>query len=120
MDEPIFTKRELAIMQILWGTNEELSARVISEQTKISKNTIQAVLRKLLEAKYIKTSSIGYSGTVLTRLYRPVMTEEAYLSTVVSKATMERLISNFVAQQENSEYLDHLNNLIQAKKDGLS
>lgn len=116
MDEPIFTKRELAIMQILWGTNEELSARVISEQTKISKNTIQAVLRKLLEAKYIKTSSIGYSGTVLTRLYRPVMTEDAYLGTVVSKATMERMITNFVAQQDNSDYLDRLEDLIQKKK----
>ena len=41
-------------------------------------NTVQAVLRKLLKYQLVEVADIVYSGTVLSRSYRPTITSEEF------------------------------------------
>ncbi|BDR59091.1 BlaI/MecI/CopY family transcriptional regulator [Xylocopilactobacillus apicola] len=117
MDKLKFTKRELDIMHVLWDEKAPLSAKeVYDKNSTISLNTIQAVLRKLLRNKLIKTAEIGYSGTVLTRKYSPLLTEEDYLSSQFSKKSITNLISLLI-KESSSEDLDSIEDLITKKRE---
>ena len=87
------TKRELDVMTILWESSRPL---VASEITKIDEtlniNTVQAVIRKLLDKKYIEVDDIVYSGTVLTRSYKPALSKK--------EMAVQRFIGQF---QENDK-----------------
>lgn len=87
------TKREMDVMTVLWESDTPL---VASEITKIEEslniNTVQAVIRKLLDKKYIEVADIVYSGTVLTRSYRPTLSKK--------DLTVQRFIGQF---QENDK-----------------
>ena len=73
------TNRELEIMQLLWHADHPLIASEIATlKPDLTINTVQAVLRNLLKYKYIEVADIVYSGTVLTRSYRPLITEQDF------------------------------------------
>lgn len=58
------TKKELQLMTVLWNSSVALSANDISNiNPDLNKNTIQVVLKKLLDKDLIKVDNIGYSGT---------------------------------------------------------
>ncbi len=111
------TRREEDILHVLWRSDKALSARVIADETDISMNTVQAVLRKLLKGEYIETASIGYSGTVLTREYVATITEDTYYATLISNSAMKNLVANFINNDADKSDLDQLSELIAAKKD---
>lgn len=73
------TKRDLDIMSILWKSKEPETASMIAKYNPdLTMNTIQAVLRKLLKSNFIKVADIVYSGTVLTRSYKPAISQEDF------------------------------------------
>lgn len=114
------TKREQEIMGIFWASSEALSANdIYKERSDISKNTIQAVLRKLKNIDMIKVADIGYSGTVLTRLYRPIVTQDEFVSQTLSQKSLKNLVVGFV-DTSDAEDLDYLEKLIQEKRDKLN
>lgn len=103
------TKRERQIMNIFWNSDKPLSANDIAvQQQDLSKNTIQAVVRKLKNHDLLKVADIGYSGTVLTRLYSPNVTQEDFLAAELSDLSLLNLITNFI---ETNKDIDTLNNL---------
>ncbi|WP_195960989.1 BlaI/MecI/CopY family transcriptional regulator [Enterococcus casseliflavus] len=103
------TKRERQIMNIFWNSDKPLSANDIAvQQQDLSKNTIQAVVRKLKNHDLLKVADIGYSGTVLTRLYSPNVTQEDFLAAELSDQSLLNLIANFI---ETNKDIDTLNNL---------
>ena len=103
------TKRERQIMNIFWNADKPLSANDIAvQQQDLSKNTIQAVVRKLKNHDLLKVADIGYSGTVLTRLYSPNVTQEDFLAAELSDQSLLNLITNFI---ETNKDIDTLNNL---------
>ena len=103
------TKRERQIMNIFWNSDKPLSANDIAvQQQDLSKNTIQAVVRKLKNHDLLKVADIGYSGTVLTRLYSPNVTQEDFLAAELSEQSLLNLITNFI---ETNKDIDTLNNL---------
>lgn len=117
MTKIALTKREIQIMQILWNSKVALSARDITEESNgLSHNTVQAVLRKMLKLNYIKTDGVGYSGTVLTRKYTPVLTQKSYLSSSMTPVGMRDLIANFIESAHDEKDLDALENLINKKR----
>ena len=98
------TKRERQIMNIFWNSDKPLSANDIAvQQQDLSKNTIQAVVRKLKNHDLLKVADIGYSGTVLTRLYSPNVTQEDFLAAELSDQSLLNLITNFI--ETNKEQL---------------
>lgn len=87
------TKREMDVMTILWESNTPLVASEITKMDdSLNINTVQAVIRKLLDKKYIEVADIVYSGTVLTRSYRPTLSKK--------EMTVQRFIKQF---QENDK-----------------
>ena len=103
------TKRERQIMNIFWNSDKPLSANDIAvQQQDLSKNTIQAVVRKLKNHDLLKVADIGYSGTVLTRLYSPNVTQEDFLAAELSDQSLLNLITTFI---ETNKDIDTLNNL---------
>lgn len=115
------TKRERQIMNIFWNAEKPLSANDIAlQQQELSKNTIQAVVRKLKNHDLLKVADIGYSGTVLTRLYAPNVSQEEFLAAELSDQSLLKLVTNFVESTKDSEALNNLADLIQARQQKLS
>lgn len=111
------TKKELQLMTVLWNSSIALSANDISNiNPDLNKNTIQVVLKKLLDKELIKVDNIGYSGTVLTRLYVPVVSQETYVSQSLTNQTMKKLVANFIDSSDTMEELSEIEKRIAQKK----
>ena len=68
------TNREMDILNILWNSEEPLVASEIAKRDDtLTVNTVQATLRKLLKQELVEVADIVYSGTVLSRRYRPTV-----------------------------------------------
>ncbi|MGL5258550.1 MAG: BlaI/MecI/CopY family transcriptional regulator [Lachnospiraceae bacterium] len=128
------TKREFDIMTILWEADKPLIAsEIVTISNEITINTVQAVLKKLLQYKYIKIDEIVYSGKVLTRSYIPLLTPEEYQLNYISSlfknlSDVPNAAANFVstlldsemdAQQLLSE-IEQLEQVIMKKKQQLT
>lgn len=73
------SNREIDILMILWNNSVSMTAsEVVKTDETLTMNTVQAVLRKLLKENYIEVAEIVYSGTVLTRSYRPKVSREEF------------------------------------------
>ena len=73
------TGREKDILSILWNSEKGLIAsEVVKERDDLTINTVQAVLKKLLRRNLIEVDQIVYSGTVLSRSYKPTLTEAEF------------------------------------------
>ncbi len=73
------TKRDMDVMNILWDSDEPKTALIVKAKPELTMNTVQAVLRKLLKNNLIEVADIVYSGTVLTRSYKSMVTQEEFL-----------------------------------------
>ena len=111
------TKRENEIMQILWDSEEAMSAaEIMNASNGISLNTIQQVLQKLLKMNYVHVSSIGQNKKALMRLYRPSVDEADYVSSYINKSTYAKLATNFIVQTNDDKILEELSKLIEKKR----
>ena len=76
-NELSLTQREMDVMTILWKSETPLVAsEIANSNSSLNINTVQAVIRKLLNKKYIVVADIVYSGTVLTRSYKPAISKK--------------------------------------------
>lgn len=74
-----FSKREKEIMDILWNSDEALTAsEIISHNQELKMPTVQAVLKKLLNNNIVEVADIVYSGNVLSRTYHPCISADEY------------------------------------------
>lgn len=81
------TGREEDIMNILWSSDNPLTAKEIVEKSNgLKMNTVQACLRNLLKNGIIDVKDVVYSNTVLARSYVPAITAEDF---AVTKLTAE-------------------------------
>ena len=79
------TGRERDILSILWNAEKSLIAsEVVTYRDDLTINTVQAVLKKLLKRNLIEVDQIVYSGTVLSRSYKPTLTEAEFQTKMIS------------------------------------
>ena len=121
------------ILKILWTSEDALTASGISEQGDgISINTVQATLKKLLKRDLIHVDQIVYSGTVLSRAYRPSVSQEDFeLKRYVSNMkriqgndfSCSQFVASFLGQESNRQKIrqeiDQLELLLAQKKQEL-
>lgn len=127
------TNREYDIMKILWTSENALTAsNIVEHAEELSINTVQATLKKLLKRDLIQIDKIVYSGTVLTRAYRPSISQEEF-ETKRYVSNMRKLhngnfsCSHFVAaflgqeedQQKARNEIDQLEMLLAQKRNEL-
>lgn len=73
------SKREKEIMDILWNASEPLTAsEIIAQNSALKVPTVQAVLKKLLNERLVEVADVVYSGNVLSRRYRPLISADEY------------------------------------------
>ena len=127
------TNREYDILKILWTSEDALTASGISEQGDgISINTVQATLKKLLKRDLIHVDQIVYSGTVLSRAYRPSVSQEDFeLKRYVNNMkriqgndfSCSQFVASFLGQEKNrqkvQQEIDQLELLLAQKKQEL-
>lgn len=78
------TRRDMDILHILWDNGESMTAtQIVHADSSLTMNTVQAVLRRLLKEELIEVDKIVYSGTVLSRSFRPVMSEEDFETSLI-------------------------------------
>ena len=83
------TVRENEIMEIFWHSDKPLSANdVYNVQPELSKNTIQAVLRKLLKMNYLEVAGIGYNKNSLTREFKASISQSQYFSNFLVEVSL--------------------------------
>ena len=98
----LLTKRQNEVMSVLWGSDLPLSAnQICNENESLNMNTVQQVLKALLKMQFIKVEDIGYSNTVLTRLYSPVVKQADYLQFLFVP------VYSCVEQSEVQDYIFH-------------
>ena len=107
------TKKEEQIMEILWGSEEALSARDIQDSSPdLSIFTVQQVLQRLLKYEYVEVSDYGTSHNSITRLYSPLINESEYISRSLSENAVSDMALSFVDRNGSIEDLDELSRLI--------
>lgn len=124
------TEREMDVMRILWESKNPLVASDITKiNESLSNNTVQAVVRKLLEKGYIKVADIVYSGTVLTRSYTPTISKkELMVQQFVSQFRKEEvdvpipgLVATLLKHEKNEkEVIEQLEELLEERKKSLN
>jgi len=125
-EEFALSKRELDVMNVLWAEDEPMIASKIPEKRPgLSINTVQSVLKKLLQRGFVEVAQIVQSGTVLSRSYSPAITPEEYaiayikaeicpFSRPISKAGV--LNALFDGEENDEELIKELEEFIQEKK----
>lgn len=125
-NENRLTKREMDILDVLWSTGKPMVASEIAKtDSSLSIHTVQAVLRDLLKKKYIEIDDIVYSGTVLSRSYRPTplakeQTTQNFASQFkeltknISPSTLFSALLD--ANEYNDEVIAELETIIREKK----
>ncbi|MBM6970971.1 BlaI/MecI/CopY family transcriptional regulator [Mordavella massiliensis] len=119
------TKKQLEIMKILWSSDKPLIAsEILKRNDSLNINTVQACLRALVNKQFIKVADIVYSGTVLTRSYTPIVTQDEYLDfayqDIVGKGKASSLIASLIDSETSPEELDLIEKMIQQKKQELT
>lgn len=128
------TNRELEIMSILWNCETPLMAsEIVKLGNELTINTVQAVLKKLLARNYIQIADIGYSGTVLSRSYKPTLTADEYemnkmldsYHRMADKSNgMSRFVATLLEEEKNTSQLlseiEELETILKSKKEDLS
>lgn len=121
---PKISEREKDVMSVLWHAGESLTASAIAENGNgLSINTVQAAMRNLLKKEYIEVADIVYSGTVLTRSYKPIISAEQYAAEQLQAMRINALnfsTLNFIdhlLKNDESGMLDELEGVIRRKKE---
>ena len=127
------TNREMDILNILWSAEEPLVASEIAKRDEtLTINTVQATLRKMLKQGLVEVADIVYSGTVLSRSYRPTEISKDFAVQEFSilfrnfkkNITASRLVANLLEQEEDADAvlneIAQLETVLKEKKERLT
>lgn len=117
MEKKKLTKRDLDIMEILWKQKEPIAICDIQKEIpELSKNSIQQVLKRLLNRDYVHVANISQNKKALMREFLPNITKEQYFSSFLDTETFLQLSASFIAQCDDMAVIDHLQKEIDKKR----
>ena len=112
------SKRQLDVMKVLWNHSSPMVASdIVSGSPALNINTVQSCLKVLLKEELIEVADIVYSGTVLSRSYRPLISRDEYFNTeykdIIGTSSTSSLIAAFIKEEQNASELERLEQIIQ-------
>ncbi len=115
------SKQQLEVMKILWDSEAPLIASdIVKKDPNLNINTVQACLRVLVKAEAIEVADIVYSGTVLTRSYRTLISKDEYFNDtykdIIGNTTHSSLIASLINSETNIDELNRLRDMIDKRK----
>lgn len=120
-----FSDRQLEIMKMLWESDKPLIASDFVKKNKdLNINTVQACLRVLTNIKAIEVADIVYSGTVLSRSYIPLISQEEYINNIyhdlfgkdIGRQEMLEIIHSMIRRETKPENLDYWEELVARRR----
>jgi predicted transcriptional regulator len=115
------SKQQLEIMKILWNSDKPLVASdILKQHNELNINTVQASLRVLVKKEAIEVADIVYSGTVLSRCYRPLISKNEYFAEtcrdIAGDDSRSSLISSIINKETDLSELEELRKMIDKRK----
>ena len=120
------TKRERDVLEVLWSSQEPLHASDIPKlNSDLNISSVQVSLKNLIKKEYIHVADIAYSGTVLSRRYAPIVSQEDFLKDVITesiekldnKVSTKNIVAALLQEDENEkETIAELEKLLQERK----
>ncbi len=103
MDYLDFSKKEWEVLVRFWSTSEPLCCAEFSERFGMNRNTVLAVIRKLLNHGILEIESIKMSGSVLARRFQPAVTEHDVFKQLLTGDQHQALIKNVIQSIDSPE-----------------
>lgn len=116
MDYLDFSKKEWEVLVRFWSTSEPLCCAEFSERFGMNRNTVLAVIRKLLNHGILEIESIKMSGSVLARRFQPAVTEHDVFQQLLTGDQHQALIKNVIQSIDSPEVCQELLVLIEEAK----
>ncbi len=115
------SKQQLEVMKILWNSDTPLIAsEIVKKHENLNINTVQACLRVLIKAEAIEVADIVYSGTVLSRSYRPLISKDEYCQdtykNILGDTSRSVLFASLINSETDPLELDKLQDMISKRK----
>lgn len=121
---PKISEKEKEVMLVFWSSKESLTASAVAGKDRgLNNNTVQVAVRNLLKKGYIEVADIVYSGTVLTRSYKSIISAEQYAADQLQSMRLNTLnfstvnLIDFLIKSDETDILDKLENIIKQKKE---
>lgn len=124
----MLTKSEREIMELLWKTNNSLTAtEIVSLSPKKTWKTsyIHLLLNSLLKKEMIKVSGIKQTTKNFARTFEAALTREEYLILEIKKQdkvsahVLPFLVSTLIKETDDTELINELEQMIQKRKEEL-
>lgn len=124
----MLTKSEREIMELLWKTNNSLTAtEIVSLSPKKTWKTsyIHLLLNSLLKKEMIKVSGIKQTTKNFARTFEAALTREEYLILEIKKQdkvsahALPFLVSTLIKETDDTELINELEQMIQKRKEEL-
>ncbi len=121
------SRREMEVMTLLWKSDTPYLASEIAKISSTSINTVNVVLKNLLNAGMIAIADIVHSGTVLSRRYKPNVDPEVYTTELFIKQFKDispklpttRIVSRLLEEDVDMETIEELEGLVQERREKL-
>ena len=118
-------KRQLEVMDVLWEADEPMIAsEIVKAREDLNVNTVQAALRSLVKKNYSEVADIVYSGTVLSRRYKTLITKEDYTNSIETDLNKilhnPSLFAHYIDQIDDLDLITRLEGIINKRKEDLS
>jgi len=120
------TGRETDIMAILWNLDKPmLASEIAASGDQLSINTVQAAMKSLLRKGMIEVADIVYSGTVLSRTYRPTLSRQQYMvshlrqyfQSLGNDYSTVSLVSALLDNDKDERIIDELEEMLRQRKE---
>lgn len=113
MDYLDFSKKEWEVLVRFWSISEPLCCAEFSEKFDMNRNTVLAVIRKLLNHGILEIESIKMSGSVLARQFQPAVTEYEVFQQLLTEEKLQTLIKNVIQSIDSPEVCQQLLEMIE-------
>lgn len=121
------SRREMEVMTLLWKSDTPYLASEIARISSTSINTVNVVLKNLLNAGMIEIADIVHSGTVLSRRYRPNVDPEVYTTELFIKQFKDispklpttQIVSRLLEEDVDRKTIDELEELVHQQREKL-
>ena len=121
------SRREMEVMTLLWKSDTPYLASEIARISSTSINTVNVVLKNLLNAGMIEIADIVHSGTVLSRRYRPNVDPEVYTTELFIKQCKDispklpttQIVSRLLEEDVDRKTIDELEELVHQHREKL-
>lgn len=119
------TNRESEVMQVIWSSDEALTANEIFELLgkSITLYSVQAIVKSLLSKDIIKVDSFVQSGKTISRRFAPVLSSDEYAANQYfsllrdHKRAAVPLVAELLGDENiDKDTLEELEQLIDKKK----